>query len=521
MSGTAEQSHSAATRSVVTQVLSGEALPSVPAVAMQVIRRCGNPGIDFAELADLISADSALTARLLRVANTCEFRGRRRVGSLRAALGRLGLSHTRALVLRFAFASELQDRVPPGFDIESFWRTSLTTCQAAVKLARRVNPGCADDAFSAGLLQDIGILALRCALGDDYAEVLEEQASFPTRELHEIEQRRVDTTHMAVGSWLLAEWGLPPSIHRPALHHHSLESEMPEGLPASTVEMARILRLGDLAARVFNEPDRNISYQAFLYGIEETCGLSQQAGRDALREMRAAVENTAAAFDIDPSCMPDQEEIEAMAGQSVARLHAETDVDMSKLRTRISAHRVCGSRSGDSSIPVTDAYDDLTGVCTYEKFASHLEESLRLTRKREAPLAFIVLDVDHLEAINRDRGRKHGDEVLRSLSRYVDTNLRPSDTIGRLGGDRLAVLLPHCDTESALRPAERLRLGVSRCSHQWESLGGISGITVSVGVVVVRPETQDANAQKVLERADLCLCIAKAQGRNCTRHVVL
>ena len=521
MSETKESSHTLSTRSAIQQMWSGEALPSVPAVALRVIRRCRNPNIDFGELAKLISADPALAARLLRLANTCEFCGRRRIGSLRAALNRLGLSHTRALVLGFAFASELQEQIPKEFDIHGFWRNALTTCHAGRILARRVKPSYADDAFSAGLLQDIAILALRCALSHDYAAVLNEQANCPARELHEVEQAHLGTTHMEIGSRLLARWGLPPDIHRPVLYHHSLASEMPDDLPQSTVKMARILGLGDLAARVFNEPDRNISYQAFLYGAEEICDLSEQAARDALREVRMAMENTATAFDVDPSSMPSHEEIEAMAGHSVARLRAELGGDMSKLRSRISARRSENEGRQKSSAPVASAYDELTGLLTYENFLPQLKDSARITRQQGAPLALMILDIDHSSAIKRDHGEECRDEVIRALSRYTDSNLRPTDIIGRIGGDRLAVLLSHCDIEIALKPAERLRRGIARCSREWDCLPGGNGITVSVGLVVVESGSGEVTAQKILEKAHMCLCVAKSQGRNCTRHAVL
>ena len=197
---------------VVKVVCSSERLPTTPAVAVRVISLCGDPDVRLPRLVSCISADTALTAKLLRTANSSLFASRTKITSVHSAVVRLGLKVTRVATLAFSLATEIQRKPPTDFDIERFWRHALTTASAARILAEAIRTPRADDAFADGLLQDVGVLALQYALPEEYAKVLEEQQAQPVKELYRIESEKIGVTHMEIGSRLLSNWNIPSEV---------------------------------------------------------------------------------------------------------------------------------------------------------------------------------------------------------------------------------------------------------------------------------------------------------------------
>jgi HD-like signal output (HDOD) protein len=264
--------------------IESDQLPAVPAVALAIMAACKDQDVDFHELTSLVSADPALATRFLTLANSGIFGGQRRISSLRAALVRLGLRLIHATSLAFALAAE-DMHYAPAFDAEYFWRFALTTSHAAHRLAEQLPGIDADNAYAAGLLQDIGVLALQSAVPDKYAVVLEACQADSTVDQATVERKVLGTTHMLVGGYLLKTWGLPPEIYRPVTFHKSSLDNMPEGLPRETKRFYRVLCLGDAIGKLFNGPDRNIHHDSALRIGEEEFGLARSRMQQILEDV--------------------------------------------------------------------------------------------------------------------------------------------------------------------------------------------------------------------------------------------
>ena len=100
-------------------------LPTIPAVAMQVLELASRPDGTMAEVARLISRDPALAAKVLRVANSALYGFRRSTDNLRQALNVLGLNSAMTLALSFSLIGALRDVKRSGFDTEYYWRRSV------------------------------------------------------------------------------------------------------------------------------------------------------------------------------------------------------------------------------------------------------------------------------------------------------------------------------------------------------------------------------------------------------------
>lgn len=157
------------------------------------------------------------------------------------------------------------------------------------------------------------------------------------------------------------------------------------------------------------------------------------------------------------------------------------------------------------------ATDMLTGLPNRRHFLAQLEqECARLHRDADHTASVLMIDIDHFKAVNDGRGHVAGDQVLRKLAATMRQELRRVDTLGRLGGEEFAVILPGATLADARLFADRLRCKVAETAATHE--GCELSVTISIGVSEIRSE--DTGAEDVLSRADRALYSAKENGRN-------
>lgn len=151
--------------------------------------------------------------------------------------------------------------------------------------------------------------------------------------------------------------------------------------------------------------------------------------------------------------------------------------------------------------------DALTGLLNRRGFETQMAFAVALARRSSRPLSLITVDVDHFKRVNDTYGHEAGDEVLRRLARTLESRLRGSDVVARLGGEEFVALLPDTDLNGAQSIAQAL---VTAMAEQQDPVVGT--ITVSAGVATMRG-AEDTGAA-MLRRGDAALYEAKRQGRN-------
>ncbi|MEW6288526.1 MAG: GGDEF domain-containing protein [Thermodesulfobacteriota bacterium] len=151
--------------------------------------------------------------------------------------------------------------------------------------------------------------------------------------------------------------------------------------------------------------------------------------------------------------------------------------------------------------------DPLTGLANRRHFIRAFEEEAARTDRQGLYMSIIFLDLDFFKKINDTHGHQMGDTVLREVSRYMQRQCRPYDTVARWGGEEFIILLPACDETKAAVCAERIRCGVAAgCSEEIPF-----PVTISAGVT--RYAAGDS-LERLTERADQALYCAKQTGRN-------
>jgi diguanylate cyclase (GGDEF)-like protein len=142
------------------------------------------------------------------------------------------------------------------------------------------------------------------------------------------------------------------------------------------------------------------------------------------------------------------------------------------------------------------------------------EREIARALRYKIPLALVIFDIDNFKNVNDTFGHAAGDKVLAELAGHVRTSLRPSDIVGRYGGEEFVILLPHTSSESALRLVERIRESVASLTVR----AGDDQVSVSIssGIAGLLGAEENDGLDRLLDRADRALYAAKEGGRNRT-----
>ena len=158
--------------------------------------------------------------------------------------------------------------------------------------------------------------------------------------------------------------------------------------------------------------------------------------------------------------------------------------------------------------------DELTGLGNRRLVNTALQEEINRARRSGAPLSVIMLDVDYFKSYNDTYGHPAGDSVLQVLADVMQrATSRAGEVVARYGGEEFILVLPGASNVSAMRTATRLRELVNAEEIPHEGSEVAAHITVSQGLVTVRPEG-DLDPTKLVEMADKALYRAKESGRN-------
>ncbi len=160
-------------------------------------------------------------------------------------------------------------------------------------------------------------------------------------------------------------------------------------------------------------------------------------------------------------------------------------------------------------------HDVLTGLAnrkTFEQRLEHVFEAL----PRSVPAAVVVIDLDHFKPINDNFGHAAGDAMLKAVATAIESHVRASDLVVRMGGDEFALLLERCPHDVAMRVAENVHSAISAVTLPWQ--GRILRVGASVGVASLYEQTPDRAAW--VAEADAACYRVKADGRGAVRAAI-
>jgi diguanylate cyclase (GGDEF)-like protein/PAS domain S-box-containing protein len=156
------------------------------------------------------------------------------------------------------------------------------------------------------------------------------------------------------------------------------------------------------------------------------------------------------------------------------------------------------------------SHDMLTGLINRREFEVQIANALHSAKEEDHVHALLYMDLDQFKIVNDTCGHSAGDLLLQLLAKMLQTQMRDSDILARLGGDELGVLLPHCPPDQALLIAEDLRQSIKNFRFVWDD--HTFEVGVSIGVVEINHNSKSMT--ELLIAADQACYLAKERGRN-------
>ena len=297
---------------------------------------------------------------------------------------------------------------------------------------------------------------------------------------------------------------------------------------AGQLEPIRALLAGPLAAKALEQAELRL---AQIIATQGHARRGLQEAKVALKEMLSTLIESIGAMNNTTGTFYEQiggyqKELESATDiETLSRVASGLLADTARVRSNIESSRV----ELDEARRKVDAYEarvqelerELTQVSslvqkdplTFALNRRGLESAFRVEAARAArytaPLAVVVIDIDDFKRLNDSLGHVVGDRALVHLATTLQTTLRPTDFIARLGGEEFALLLPATDLNEAFDASERLRRELAQRPFMWD--GVPRSITFSAGVA----QWRDAESlEDLVQRADGAMYQAKRAGKN-------
>ncbi len=473
-------------------------LPSLPAIAMQVLEMAQKAEVDIAEIARVISKDPAMSSKILKTVNSSFYGRSQHVSTISHALVILGLQSVKTLVLGFSLVTNLSKSKSKGFKHMDYWKRSIYAATAARIIGKKIDLVQQEEAFLAALLKDIGMLILDQIFGDEYGSIHAKLASH--EDLPAAEQAALGATHAEVAGYLAEQWKLPPLLTTPIRHHHDSENVADPSLRRLT----EVISLAGRCANVFVDEQAAPAIAKARAFAAERFGMAETQFDTLMAEIGLRTKEVASLFEINLGSAMNYEQILKKANEALV----EITLQFQQQATTLQAENTQLQKQA-----TTDGLTGLANRATLDQFvAARFTEAMAQGKA----IAFLMLDVDKFKSVNDTHGHQIGDQVLRVLGKLLSSAARAQDMAARYGGEEMCLVLPGTSRATAAAIAESIRRAI--CARPIPVGNNASlPVTASIGVSALEPGMPFKEPAHLLKAADMALYAAKRGGRNCVR----
>ena len=491
-------------------VAQAENLPSLPAVALEVLRLTQDENSTIEDLANVLQSDPVLSAKLLKLSNSSLFNMGQEVTTLERATMVLGMKTVKLMSLSFSLASSMPQSGVGNFDFPAYWQRSLVAGVAGRSLGRLTGSPFGDEAFLCGLLSHIGQLVLSQCMEEDYSEVLEAAGDcWPSVQL---EERMLGFSHADIAGALLTEWGLPRTVAVPVSFMYRL-NKLPADIEGDLREFTFLMAVTGLVVQVLCDTDAEAgSTKAFekLYELcEKRFHLSQREMDAFLIGLEGGIRETAEMLNVDLPEGLDNEKLVAQARGQIVNISLDTTADLRSAERRADDLSVRNKELVDKAH--TDKLTQLANRAAFDE-ALAKEIDARMSGRIPRCLGLIMIDVDKFKVFNDTYGHQAGDAVLEMVGVVLKRMTRKGDLPARYGGEEFAVILPATTPVHLRTVADRIRAAIEAETVVYE--GQELRVTASFGAACVEEATSEEDAEGLIKTADSYLYKAKENGRN-------
>jgi len=495
---------------VLEKVLASDSLPTLSTVASRLISITAKEETTIGDIAELISKDISLSAKILKVVNSAFYSFPQQIGTIQQATSILGTNAVRSLVLSFSFLKPEQMQ-GEGFDYARFWERSLSEAVAARMLMAALDEEDTEEGFVAGLLQNLGVMILARTFAAKYQRV-EKVMELKKVSRAQAERDILGADHAYIASQVAYSWGFPESLVAPLEFHHDPEAYA--GGDGHLQMLCRVTALAGMLSRVFYNSNPEQLLTEFKEKSRKLLNIKESALVDLLERVHMEVEQTATFFDMkieNPKSIAEILQI-ANAELSVLNLSYE-QMNRSLVEKTVQLEMLTKELEKKNRFLEKLAHiDGLTEVYNHRYFQNFLDQEINRAARGDHSLSLVMVDIDNFKKFNDSYGHQVGDEVLKQFCAVAGTMVREYDILARYGGEEFALVLPETDLEEACIVAEKIRREIS--SHTFKSGLEVYSITASFGVATMQPAVEKMKKDALISNADEALYTAKKKGRN-------
>ena len=519
-------------------------LYSLPAVAAEVLRLTSEPTVDTRALRECIERDPALTARILRAVNSSLFGLSRNVTDLHQALALLGIRPLKMLVLGFSLPKELFGGVTAEV-LARYWQHALIKAVAARELAERVWHTAGDEAFTAGLMQDLGVLVLVQQLREPYLKLLEHAQTHGGNVLdHELETLGFD--HAILGARLLMHWGLPaPLCAAIAVAPDETQIAM---LEADEQFLPQVLHLAELLACLVERPYGPALHQLLQIGghyhnltfaelqpivavlqvkvkeLAEVLALELPSGENYVDLLVAAHERlaeiTMEAIADRKAAGPEEDllelaghlrrEINSLSGSRVTRTPPLAHSAVAEQAPSGGYTRTDAPRPSRSSAQATIALEPALG--------GRVAAAVNSCRQARCPISLAIAGIDGYTDLLAQAGPENVSELVHWLRLALGPWCGQRAAAVLMGDSNFLLVWEDCSRSdalaairSALEAIRSTRIPVGECDHL--------NVTLSFGLATLALPPKNFPAGELILAAQRCLSGAMLSGGNTLKSI--
>jgi len=482
---------------VLKAVLESPSLPTLPTVAYKLISISTNEEIGMKDIADLISRDVSLSAKILKIANSALYNLPCKVSTIHQAASRLGMNAIRNLTLSFSFLSVKAKGKKDVFNYEKYWERSLSNAVAAKLIMTEIAKSDWEEVFIVGLLQDIGELIIALSLPQQYEQVLLE-ASHSGKDIVEIEQQIIGADHAFIGYEVTKSWGFPAQLLTPIQYHHCPESY--KGRDKNLRLTVGVSYLSGIITSILFSKNPQKYHQKFLGESKAMLNFNDEIIDKILKHVVSETTQTASLFGFHTK-----------NSKSIVEILQEANVALSAINLAYDQRNRELEEKG-KHLEKLAHLDSLTELYNHGYFQSFLEKEMNLAIRKKVTLSLILADVDSFKYFNDTYGHQAGDYILKELSMLMRKALRDYDMLARYGGEEFAIVLVETTGQEAQIVADKLREQIAL--HTFIDHNKKYTITLSFGVAEMKPVVDTFTKKDFVGFADKALFQSKEKGGN-------
>ncbi|MBN2418930.1 MAG: GGDEF domain-containing protein [Deltaproteobacteria bacterium] len=489
---------------------SGKNLPVLSGAIAKLMHLTLCDQSSISQIADVIKRDVGLSAAILRITNSSAFGLLRKVTSIDQAVVLLGFKAVRNIAL----AVGVVDQFSPSDStfLSKIWQRSILSGIAARELSSLGGNMNQEDAFTNGLLHDIGLIAFY-AFDKNLANQLIERMETNGRLSLDEEKALLGMDHVELGCILAEKWGLPNEVILSILNHHAEPVHDHINVPKNNV--SPLYYLSTLVGDIFYLGNKSENIKEFMNKSKSLMGIDTYKAEGLLHDIHPQLVELASYFQIDVEAGKNYEQIMCEANEEILNITVSNEATKYHLTQAFEREKKLAEEleKKNHDLKLLASKDSLTGLYNRQFLDELLEKEWFRSKRGNLPLSMAMVDIDDFKRINDTYGHKAGDVVLIKIAEAFKNKIRKNDFVARYGGEEFAFIFPETDIEKAGRIAEiinRLVYDLDTSSFIYDRVT----LSISSGVSTAYPAKEGDSLDGLMKRADDALYEAKRSGKN-------